>query len=106
MSANDSFVDLNEHLQFPAGGIFSKVLKQTDTCQYTLMCLSQGSGIETHTSAKSGSVHVVKGRGTFVLQDQEIALKPGVLIFMPAGAPHSLKADEDLAILLSLCARS
>jgi len=29
-------------------------------------------------------------------------MEEGVCIFMPANAPHSLQANEDMAILLSL----
>ena len=36
------------------------------------------------------------------LFDKEIEMKPGMFIFMPKDAPHSLKAQEDLAILLCL----
>jgi quercetin dioxygenase-like cupin family protein len=44
----------------------------------------------------------LKGKGTFVLNGKNIKMEPGVLIFMPKNAPHSLSADENLAILLSL----
>ncbi|MFH1199063.1 MAG: hypothetical protein V1650_02740 [Candidatus Omnitrophota bacterium] len=33
-------------------------------------------------------------------------LREGVFIFMPKNAPHSLSADENLAILLSLFGKS
>jgi len=95
-------VDLNEVMQFSAGGVFSKVLIKSTSYHYTLMCLAAGADIDTHTSTKNGAVQVLKGKGVFVLQGKEIALAPGVFIFMPADAPHSLRAEEDLAILLCL----
>ena len=97
-------LSLNELMQFKEGGIFSKVLIKSDTFNITLMCLSKGSNIDTHTSTKSGGVMVIKGKGMFDLEGKDIRLKPGVFIFMPASAPHSLRADEDLAILITLCA--
>ncbi len=36
------------------------------------------------------------------LGDEEIDMAPGVFIFMPKNAPHSLKAKDNLAILLGL----
>ena len=66
------------------------------------MCLAKGTDIDTHTSTKVGVVQVLKGKGTFKLFDEEIEMKEGVFIFMPKDAPHSLKAEEDLAILLCL----
>ncbi len=94
--------DLNELMEFPKEGIFSKVLAKSDNYNYTLMCLAAGADIDEHTSTKNGVVQILKGRGTFTLFGKDIEMKPGVFIFMPKNAPHSLKADEDLAILLLL----
>ena len=94
--------DLNELMQFPEKGIFSTVLAKSEDYNYTLMCLAGGTDIDEHTSTKTGVVQVLKGKGTFKLFDKDIEMKPGVFIFMPKNAPHSLKADEDLAILLLL----
>lgn len=94
--------ELFEMMEFPKEGIFSKVLAKSDSYNYTLMCLAKDSDIDTHTSTKNGVVVVLKGKGTFTLFDKKIEMKPGTLIFMPKNAPHSLKADEDLAILLCL----
>lgn len=96
------FKNLNEVMEFPKDGIFSKVLAKSDSYNYTLMCLSKGTDIDEHTSTKNGVVQVLKGKGTFKLFDKEIEMKPNIFIFMPKGAPHSLKAEEDLAILLLL----
>lgn len=96
------FKDLNNEMEFPKEGVFSKVLKKSDNYNYTLMCLSGGTDIDEHTSTKNGVVQVLKGNGIFTLEDEEIEMKPGVFIFMPANAVHKLKAKEDLAILLLL----
>lgn len=96
------FKDLSKLMEFPKEGIFSTVLAKSDSFNYTLMCLAKGTNIDTHTSTKNGCVQVLKGRGIFKLFGREIKMKPGIFIFMPKNAPHSLKADEDLAILLCL----
>ncbi len=94
--------NLNELMEFPKKGIFSRVLDKSDNYNYTLMCLSKGTDIDTHTSTKNGAVIVLKGKGTFKLFDEDIEIREGSFIFMPKDAPHSLKAEEDLAILLCL----
>lgn len=96
------FKNLNELMEFPKEGIFSKVLAKSDNYNYTLMCLSKGTDIDEHTSTKNGLVLVLKGKGIFKLFNEEIEMKPNIFIFMPKDAPHSLKAEEDLAILLLL----
>ena len=96
------FKDLNALMQFPKEGIFSTVLEKSPNHNYTLMCLAKGTDIDTHTSTKAGNVLVLKGSGTFTLFDEKIEMKPGVIIFMPKDAPHSLYAKEDLAFVLTL----
>jgi quercetin dioxygenase-like cupin family protein len=102
MAAKGFSLDLNSEIKFSAGGVYSKTLAKSANYNYSLMCLSKGTDIDTHTSTKNGCVQVLKGKGIFVLFDETIELKPGVFIFMPANAPHSLKAEEDLAFLLCL----
>ncbi len=95
-------LNLFKEMVFTKDGITSKVIAKSPSYNFTLMCLSKGADIDTHTSTKNGCVYVLKGKGVFKLFDKDILMEEGVCIFMPANAPHSLKADEDLAILLSL----
>ena len=95
-------IDLHSLMQFGDKGVFSKVLVKTETYNHTLMCLSAGADIDTHTSTKHGCLQIIKGTGEFILDDEKIEMKPGVFIHMPANAPHSLRATEDLAFLLCL----
>jgi len=94
--------DLERMMEFPKEGIFSKVLVKTDISNHTLMCLAKGSDISEHTSVREAAVTVLKGKGTFVLSGKKIKMRPGVFIFMPKNAAHSLSAKENLAIILSL----
>lgn len=94
--------NLFEAMEFPREGVFSKVLAKGEMSNHTLMCLAAGTDISEHTSTREASVTVLKGKGTFVLDGKDILMEPGVFIFMPKNAPHSLSASENLAILLSL----
>ncbi len=96
------FKDLEEEIQFPEKGIFSKVIAKTDNYDSTLMCLSAGTEIDDHTSSKKGIVIVLKGKGMFNLAGKYIKMKQGMFISMSANTVHSLKAEEDTAILLCL----
>ena len=93
---------LKEQIQYPDGGVLSKVLVKTSNCQYTLFCLAGGTDIAEHTSTRNAGVTVIEGRGILTLEGQDITLEPGVFVFMPANAPHALKAAENLAFLLTL----
>jgi quercetin dioxygenase-like cupin family protein len=85
-------------MEFPREGVFSKVLVKSNISNHTLMCLAKGSDISEHTSTREAAVTFLKGKGTFILNGKKIRMEPGVFIFMPKNAPHSLSASEDLAI--------
>jgi quercetin dioxygenase-like cupin family protein len=93
---------LTEKIEYAETGVLSKVLLKVPYCQYTLFCLAAGTDISEHTSTRNAVVQVLEGRGTLTLEGEDIALLPGVLIFMPANAPHALKAETNLAFLLTL----
>ena len=97
--------NLEEVMKFSEKGIFSKVLAKTNISNHTLLCLAKGTDMSEHTSTREAAVTVLKGKGTFVLRGRKIKMRPGVFIFMPKDAPHSLSADENLAILLSLAGK-
>ena len=94
--------NLTKDMEFPKEGIFSKVLAKGEFSNHTLMCLAGGTDISEHTSTREAVVLVVKGEGTFILNKKKIKMEPGVFIFMPKNAPHSLSAKNDLAFVLSL----
>ena len=94
--------NLEKMMEFPKEGVFSRVLVKGDVSNHTLMCLSKGTDISEHTSSREAAVTVLKGNGTFILNGKKVKMEPGVFIFMPKNAPHSLIASENLTILLSL----
>jgi quercetin dioxygenase-like cupin family protein len=93
---------LQEHIEYPQSGILSKVLLKAQTSEFTLFCLAAGTEISEHTSTRHAVVQGLDGTGILTLEGQDIALEPGVLIVMPANAPHALRAEENLAFLLTL----
>lgn len=103
--AKSAVKNLYEAMEFPREGVFSKVLAKGDFSNHTLMCLAKGTDITEHTSTREAAVTILKGKGAFYLNGKKIRMEPGVFIFIPKNAPHSLSADEDLAFLLTLSGR-
>ena len=68
---------------------------------YTLG-LAAGTEIDEHTSTRNAVITVLEGTGNLNLEGKDIALAPGVFVFMPANAPHAVQAAENLAFVLTL----
>ena len=100
---NNSFtVNLQDLIEYPTSGILSKILLKDNNSQYSLFCLAAGTEIDEHTSTRNAVITVVEGTGNLNLEGKDIALAPGILVFMPANAPHALQAQENLAFILTL----
>ncbi len=94
--------DVKKMINYSEGGIMSKVIEKDNVGDVTLFCMSKSTNISTHTSTKAGYVYIVEGDGIFKLEDEELPMKPGVLIFMSANAKHSLSAKENTTFILIL----
>ena len=102
-SSNNSFTaTLQDLIEYSTNGILSKVLLKDNSSQYSLFCLAADTEIEEHTSTRNAFITVVEGTGNLNLEGKDIALAPGVFVFMPANAPHALLAKENLAFVLAL----
>jgi nitric oxide dioxygenase len=102
-SSNTSFAaTLHDLIEYPTSGLFSKVLLKDNNTQYNLFCLAASSQIEEHTSTRNAVITVLEGRGNINLEGKDIALAPGVFVFMPANAPHAVQAQENLAFVLAM----
>ena len=106
-TSNNSFTaTLQDLIEYPTSGILSKVLLKDNNSQYSLFCLAAGTEIDEHTSTRNAVITVVEGTGNFNLEGKDIALAPGVFVFMPANAPHAVQAKENLAFVLALSEQS
>jgi nitric oxide dioxygenase len=68
--------------------------------------LAEGTKIDEHTSTRNAVITVVEGKGNINLEGKDIALAPGVFVFMPANSPHAVQAQENLAFILALSEHS
>ena len=87
---------------FTDDGIVTKVIAETDSSKHILFCMRSGTEISEHTSTREAYVTVLKGKGLFTLEDEEIEMTPGVFIPMEPNAKHAIRADEDLIFILGL----
>ncbi len=100
---NHSFnATLQDLIEYPTHGINSKVLLKDNNSQYSLFCLAAGTEIDEHTSTRNAVITVIEGKGNLNLEGKDIALTPGVFIFMAANAPHAVQAQENLSFTLAL----
>ena len=101
-SRQEKVVALSEETQFAPNGIVSRTLLRTPTARVVLFGFSEGQELTEHTSTQQAVVQIVSGECEFLLSGQPHHLKTGDLVYMPANAPHALKATRQFSMLLTL----
>jgi len=62
--------------------------------EYTVNGVAVNDEIPTHRHEEGSHVlYIVSGRGTVVLDGKVVALRPGLVVHIPKGIPHSIKAE-------------
>lgn len=84
-----------------AQGIVSRAVLTTPALRITLFHFAAGQELSEHTSKARALVQVLTGRCDFSVSGTVHALKPGDLLHLPPGAPHSLTAPEAFSMLLT-----
>lgn len=94
------FTQLHEECEYPSNQVFNKVIFKDNNCQQNLICIATGINMAEHSTKRNATITVIVGQGILILEGEEVTLKPGVFVSMPAGTRHALKSEENLAFLL------
>jgi len=101
-SRDEHIVSLAQETQFAPNGIVSRTLLRTDNARMVLFGFSEGQELTEHTSTRQAVVQILSGECEFSLSGKPHQLKAGDLLYMPANAPHALKATKPFSMLLTL----
>jgi quercetin dioxygenase-like cupin family protein len=101
-SRDEKIVSLAQETQFAPNGIVSRTLLRTDNARMVLFGFSEGQELTEHTSTRQAVVQILSGECEFSLSGKPHQLKAGDLLYMPANAPHALKATKPFSMLLTL----
>lgn len=80
----------------------SQELLNTDHAKVVLIKMASGHHIKPHHSKFPLTVQVISGQILFTLADDEHSLRTGDWIALPAGAMHSVSAESDSSVLVTL----
>lgn len=93
-------IDMAGFVDYAGGSVVSKTLLDKKAGTLTLFSFDQGQGLSEHTSPYDATVLVVDGEATLVIGGKPIVAKTGEMVIMPAGVPHSLRAEKRFKMLL------
>lgn len=86
----------------PANGKQSRVLIDNDQVKIIAFGFAAGDGLAEHVAPLPALLQVVTGEAAMTVADQSLVGKPGTMIQMAAGTPHSITATIPTVIQLVL----
>lgn len=95
-------VDLNQYLSGDAKLPRATTLFHEKGLRAVLLHLAPGEHIPEHQARGAITVHCLQGDGVFSLPEERIELRPGLLVSAAPGIPHSVTAQSDTTLLVTL----
>ncbi len=93
---------LKDHIEYSAGSVVSKTLKQNTAGTITLFAFDAGQGLSEHSTPFDAVVQVIDGEGHFMIGGEEHKVTEGQMIIMPANVPHAVRAEKKFKMFLTM----
>lgn len=94
--------DLIAEASPPDDGILSRTISNDHRMKAVLFGFGAGQELSEHTASMPATLQFFSGDATLTLGDETRAVGPGCFVHMPAGLPHSIRANTPTVMLLVL----
>ncbi len=94
-----------EHANYSSAKMGKSTIFRSDRIMVGLNAFEPGQEHALHAHEGMDKVYqVLEGRGTFLLEDREEPMEPGLMLVAPEGVPHGIRNDggERLLVLAIL----
>jgi quercetin dioxygenase-like cupin family protein len=104
MTQDFTYIEQLETLidSFPPDSILSRTVYQDDSLKTILFAFQPGQELSEHTAAVPAVLQFIKGQAQVVLGEQKKLAQGGTWIHLPANLPHSILAETETYMLLTL----
>ena len=91
-----------QNLQFHPERALLTSLMETAFSKEIRICMKENTAIKSHKATAPIVVEVVEGEIIFEMENEALTMQKGVLVSLAAHVMHSLKANQDSVIRLSV----
>lgn len=99
--------NLLDQVTIPEDGTISRSVHQDDSIKVVLFGFAAGQELSEHTASMPAMIQIILGTAHVTLGGQALTAGPNSWIHMPANLPHSIRAETQVVMLLTLlkCAK-
>jgi quercetin dioxygenase-like cupin family protein len=94
--------DLQQLAQFDDKKPNVQILARSGHARQILFSFRTGQGLREHTTSSQIAVQVIAGQLIFSVYEESQTLTPGQVVLLEASVPHSLLAESDTVMLLTM----
>ena len=94
--------NLKDLVSYQTGSVVSRTLIDKSVGTVTVFAFDHGQGLSEHTAPFDALVQIIDGTADITIDGSLHTVKEGEMIIMPANRPHSLKANPQFKMLLTM----
>jgi quercetin dioxygenase-like cupin family protein len=91
-----------EFVGYQAGAVVSREIVRKPAGNVTLFAFDEGEGLSEHTAPFDALVQVLEGEVEIMISGHAHRLQGGMMILLPAGQAHALKAVTRFKMMLTM----
>jgi quercetin dioxygenase-like cupin family protein len=98
--ATMEILDLKKLIKFYPDKIGREMLSDKPEMRIALMCLEPGQELKPHKAPLRLLMYCVEGKGTFIINEEEIEADEKTCILCDPMVPHGFKADKNSRVVV------
>ena len=95
-------LNLKDLVSYQTGSVVRRTLIDKSVGTVTVFAFDHGQGLSEHTAPFDALVQIIDGTADITIDGSLHTVKEGEMIIMPANRPHSLKANPQFKMLLTM----
>lgn len=88
--------------EYQKDSVVSKTIIGKKTGTVTLFAFDKGQGLSEHKAPFDAIVYLIDGEAKVTLDGNEVLMKKGEMVILPANIPHALHAKERFKMMLTM----
>jgi quercetin dioxygenase-like cupin family protein len=95
-------LNMKDMVSYQPGSVVSRTLIDKSVGTVTVFAFDSGQGLSEHTAPFDALVQIIDGAADITIAGSVHTVKEGEMIIMPANKSHSLKANPQFKMLLTM----
>lgn len=95
-------MNLADLVIYQKGAVVSRTIVDRAAGTVTLFAFDEGQGLSEHTAPFDALVYLLDGEAEIQIAGQNMCVKRGEMVVMPANQPHALRATSNFKMILTM----